>query len=160
VAVTPSDIAPALVALDAVIVTTERRISAEDFFRARPESSTVLRIGEIVTDVFVPEQAHGAVQAYRKFRTRKAIDFPIASVASVISKADGKVTSARIVLGGAAPTPYRARAAEDAIAGKPASAETAEEAAGLAVEHMRALAENRYKINVFRALVRRAVAES
>jgi xanthine dehydrogenase YagS FAD-binding subunit len=68
------------------------------------------------------------------------------------------VTFARIVLGGAAPAPHRARSAEDGIVGGPANAETAEAAAGIATEGMTALAENRYKINVFRALVRRAVA--
>jgi NADPH-dependent glutamate synthase beta subunit-like oxidoreductase/CO/xanthine dehydrogenase FAD-binding subunit len=158
VAVTPSDIAPALVALGADVITTERRIPAEAFFQAGVESSTVLLRGEIVTRIFVPDQPAGSVQGYRKFRTRKAIDFPIASVASVIAESDGTIASASIVLGGAAPVPYRAKAAEEAVIGKPADDGTARTAAELAVKGMISLAENGYKIRVFEALVRRAVA--
>jgi xanthine dehydrogenase YagS FAD-binding subunit len=98
------------------------------------------------------------VQTYKKFRTRKAIDFPIANVASVISEEGGMIKTARIVLGGVAPVPYRAKTAEQSIIGKPATDETAEAAGGLAVEGMDSLAENGYKIKVFKALVRRAVA--
>jgi NADPH-dependent glutamate synthase beta subunit-like oxidoreductase/CO/xanthine dehydrogenase FAD-binding subunit len=158
VAVTPSDIAPALVALDAEIITTERRMPAADFFRAGAETQTSLSHGEIVTRIFVPYPPEGTVQEYRKFRTRKAIDFPVASVASVISEEDGAIASARIVLGGAAPVPYRAEAAENAVVGNPTTDDTASAAARLAVKDMHALAENAYKIRVFEALVRRAVA--
>ncbi|MDR1043167.1 MAG: FAD-dependent oxidoreductase [Clostridiales Family XIII bacterium] len=158
VAVTPSDIAPALVALGADIATTTRRIPADEFFRAGIASSTALEAGEIVTSIFIPYPPPDAAQKYQKFRTRKAIDFPVASVASVISGAGGTIESARIVLGGAAPTPYRAEAAEATIIGKPRAAETAEAAGRAAVEDMCGLAENGYKIKVFKALVRRAVA--
>jgi NADPH-dependent glutamate synthase beta subunit-like oxidoreductase/CO/xanthine dehydrogenase FAD-binding subunit len=158
VAVTPSDLAPALVALGADVITTERRIAAEDFFRAGVGSSTVLRQGEIVTRIFVPDPPPGASQEYLKFRTRKAIDFPLASVASVIVSDGEKIRSARIVLGGAAPAPYRAKAAEEAAIGRPADGETAEAAGAMAVKDMVGLAEIAYKIRVFRALVRRAVA--
>jgi xanthine dehydrogenase YagS FAD-binding subunit len=159
VAVSPSDIAPALVALDAKVITNKRRILAEHFFTAAVESSTVLEQGEIVTGVFVPDPPAGSKQRYQKFRTRKTIDFSLASVASVITEKGGNVTSARIVLGGAAPVPYRARVAEAAVVGRSIDAATAAEAADAATKDMLALAENAYKVQVLRALVRRAVAD-
>jgi xanthine dehydrogenase YagS FAD-binding subunit len=87
---------------------------------------------------------------------RKPIDFAMVSVASIISMADGICKDARIVLGAVAPTPYRARAAEDVLRGKPLH-EAAEEAAETAVIEARPLSKNTYKIEITKALVKRAV---
>ena len=76
VAATPSDLAPALVALDAVIVTTARQIPAGDFFAARVGSSTVLAPGELVTGYVCPRRAPGSRAAYEKFRLRRRSTSP------------------------------------------------------------------------------------
>ena len=91
IAVTPSDLAPVLVALSGTIVTTRRELAAADFFAVAPSSSTVLDPGELVTEVRLPAPAAGLRSWYEKFRLRKTIDFPIVSVAVVLQVDDGRV---------------------------------------------------------------------
>ena len=157
VAVNASDLATALVALDAKIKTNRRTIPAEDFFDALPRRTTVLGPGELVTEVVVPPLPSGARQAFLKFRTRKSIDFPIAGVAAVLTMKGATVAGARIALGAVAPVPVRAVAAEAFLRGKRLDAETAGKAAALAVEGASPLAGNRFKIPIVRALVERAI---
>ena len=118
VAVTPSDIAPALVALEAEVVSTRRVIPAAEFFAARAGSSTVLARDELVTEIRVPAPRPDRRAVYQKFRLRKAIDFPILGVACALDVSDGVVRDARLVFGAAAPFPVRARAAEAFLEGK------------------------------------------
>ena len=80
VAAHPSDTAPALVALDAKVVTSKRTIPIEEFFEAGIPKSTVLDDDEIVTEIQVPEPA--GKSAFIKFALRKSIDFPIISISS------------------------------------------------------------------------------
>jgi NADPH-dependent glutamate synthase beta subunit-like oxidoreductase/CO/xanthine dehydrogenase FAD-binding subunit len=161
VAVTPSDLAPALVALDAVVVTTDRELPAAEFFAARSAGSTVLTSGELVREVRLPRRTDGWRSAYVKFRLRQSIDFPIASVALALEVVDGKVADARIVLGAAAPVPQRALAAEQAVVGR-SVAELLEgaaacEVADRALEGCLPLTESGYKVRILRTLVKRAL---
>ncbi len=160
VAVSPSDLAPALIALDAVIVTTERRIPASDFFAIGIESSTILRKGEFVTEIVISSKKSGSSQAYRKFRTRKSIDFPIAGLASNILIKDGKITGAKLVFSGIAPIPYEFKNVEAFLIGQEPTAETAEAAGKLALEGIKPLNENFFKVQLIRTFVRRAVIEA
>jgi NADPH-dependent glutamate synthase beta subunit-like oxidoreductase/CO/xanthine dehydrogenase FAD-binding subunit len=158
VAVTPSDLAPVLVALDAKIKTTRRLVDAEQFFEARQAGSTILDAGELVAEIRLPFPAAGVRQAFSKFRIRKAIDFPIVNVAAVVTSEGGRVKEARVAMGAVAPVPVRAKRAEAYLAGRPLSAETAREAAVLAVSECIPLSRNDYKIAVLKTLVSRALS--
>jgi len=160
VAACPSDTAPALVALNAKIKTTKRIIDAEEFFATRILKSTVLDDEELVTEIQLPAANPNTKSAYLKFRHRQAIDFPLLSVAAVITSESGKVAEARIVLGAAAPVPVRAKAAEDFLKGKAISEEVAVEAAKLALGGVLPLGKNHYKVQVTKALVKRAILAS
>jgi NADPH-dependent glutamate synthase beta subunit-like oxidoreductase/CO/xanthine dehydrogenase FAD-binding subunit len=157
VAVSPADLPPALVALDASIRTDRRTLPAEIFFRAVPFGSTVLADDEMVTHILVPKPKTGMVWSFEKFRRRGSIDFPIAGVAICLEMENGRVKGARIVLGAAASTPIRATEAESVLIGGPINEETATESARAAVAQARPLAENEYKIIIFEALVRRNI---
>ena len=117
-AVNPSDIAIALLALDARIVTTKRSLPAELFFKATAMSSTVLQAEELIKEIQIPKPPAGARQRYEKFTLRKPVDFAVVSVASVLTLDNGVCKDARIVLGAVAPEPVRARNAEEAIKGR------------------------------------------
>lgn len=154
-AVHPSDTAPALVALDAMVHTTKRIIKAEEFFDVSVTKTTILDTDEIVTEIELPPPAGRS--AFLKFALRKAIDFPIVNCAAMLSMDGDKVASARICLNAVYVTPYRARKAEEAIVGKTVTEETAE-AAGLAcVSDARPMSHNAYMVPVAKAYVKRTI---
>ncbi len=148
-AVHPSDTAVALTALGATLVTTERSIPIDDFFVVLGNN---LNDNEIVTEIQVPAPASGTKQAFIKFAERRAIDFSISSVAVAVSSSDAK-----IVLGGVAPVPYRATAAEEFLAGKSINAANAASAGEEAVKAARPQTMNRYKVQITKTLVERAL---
>jgi CO/xanthine dehydrogenase FAD-binding subunit len=156
-AVGPSDLGVALVALDARIVTTKRTVGARAFFTARATCSTILEADELIKEIRIPQPPAGARQKYAKFTLRKPIDFAIVSVASMIVVKNGVCKDARIVLGAVAPEPLRAESAEKAIKGRPIDEKAAAEAAEAAVEGSLPLAMNDYKRSIAKALVKRAV---
>lgn len=155
IAIHPSDTAPALIVLDAKIVTNQRTIDAEDFFDGL--TSTVLAGDEIVTEIQVPTPPASNKQAFVKASIRRAIDFALANVAVLISPATGSITSARVVLNAVAPTPRRATLAEEALVGNTISEAVAEAAAEAAVDGAIALPYNKYKISVAKGVVKRAI---
>jgi hypothetical protein len=156
-AVGPSDIAIALIALDADIVTTKRTLSSQAFFQANATCSTVLEPDELIKEIRIARPASGAVQRYEKFTLRKPIDFAIVSVASVITINDGVCRDARIVLGSVAPEPVRARKAEEVVRGRAIDNEIAEEAGRQAVAGSITLSMNSYKLEITKALVKQAI---
>ena len=151
----PSDTAPALIALNATIVTTKRQVKAEEFWEVKCPESTVLTPGEIVTAIHVPAPPAGAKSAFLKFAIRKSIDFPIVNCAVLVGGG-----APRIALNAVAPKPYRATKAEAAIAGKPINEETAEAAGAALVEDAIPLNTNNYKVQIARTLVKRALLAS
>lgn len=158
-AVVPSDVGVALVALGAKIVTTKRSIPAQDFFSMSADRPTVLEPDELIKEIRVPRPPAGARQKYEKFTLRKPVDFAIVSVASMVTAKDGVCKDARIVLGAVAPTPLRVKKAEDVIRGEPINETTATEAAEQAVAGAMPLSMNDYKIAITKALVKRAVMD-
>jgi len=150
VAVNPSDTAPALVALGATIVTSKRDIAAADFWDAGVPGSTVLDDDEIVTEIQVP--AFSGKSAFVKFALRKSIDFPVVNCAAAISG-----SSASICLNAVYNKPYKLTAAEDAIAGQAINETSAAAAAEAAGEGTVALANNKWKIQIAKAMVKRAL---
>lgn len=156
----PSDTAPALVALNAEVriagPSGERVVPAASFF-VLPDKDVqhenVLQPNEIVTEIVVPAPPAGLASSYRKVRGRGAWDFALASLASAVVMAAGKVASARLVLGGVAPVPWRAEAAEHTIVGKRLDAKVIALAATAAVGGAEPLAHNAYKIPLVKGIV-------
>ncbi len=159
VAVNASDIAPALMALGASITTSRRSIAAEDFFTVALMGTTVLAVDELVTEISIPAPKAGMRFSFQKFRLRNSIDFPIVSVASALRFEGGKVKEARVGLGAVAPIPQRAVNVEEFLVGKAASEETAEEAGAVAAKEVFPLERNRYKVQILKALVRKALLD-
>lgn len=158
-AVGPSDVGTALVALNAQIVTTKRTVSAEELFTASATRSTILNHDELIKEIRIPKPAPGTRQSYSKFTLRKPIDFAIVSVASMLTVDSGVCKEARIVLGGVAPEPVRAKRAEDFLNGQPLEEKSAAEAAELSLEGTIALSMNEYKVEIAKTLVRRAILD-
>lgn len=157
-AVSPTDIGPALVVLEAVMVTTTRRIPARDFFDVGVMKSTVLEPDELLKEIVIPRpEADGTGSAYAKFRIRRSIDFAIAGAAVWLLMADGLVQEARICLGAAAPVPMEASRAANWLRGRELTEKTAAETARLAVAGASPLAHNAAKIQITGTMVKRAL---
>jgi xanthine dehydrogenase YagS FAD-binding subunit len=156
-AVNPSDVAVALIALDASIVTTKRSLPAKLFFKATATSSTVLEANELITAIQIPKPLAAARQRYEKFTLRKPIDFAVVSVASILTVDKGVCRDARIVLGAVAPEPVRTRKAEEAIKGRTIDEDIATEVAENALAGASPLKMNGYKVEIAKALVKRAI---
>ncbi len=157
VAVNPSDVAPALVALNATIKTTKRVIAADDFFMVGQDRTTVLDDDEIVTEIQIPKPSADAKSVFIKYALRKSIDFPIVNCALVAEITGGSVKSARICLNSVYNNPYRATKAEEMIAGKVIDESTAETAGNAAVTDVCPALKSRYKIPIAKTLVKRAL---
>jgi len=156
-AVHPSDTAPALVALNAKIVTSSRTIEAEKFFEVKPIKTTVLKADEIVTGIQIPEPPAGSSSAFLKFALRRSIDFPIVNCAAMVTLKYGKVTAARICLNAVHVIPYRAVKAEQVITGRALDEAAAEEAGAAAVAEAKPLEHNKYMVAIARTLVKRSL---
>ncbi len=156
-AVHPSDTAPALIALNAGVVTSKRIISLDDFYQVDVAKTTVLDPDEIVTEIQVPEPAAGSKSAFIKFAIRKAIDFPIVNCGAMISCSKGKVTAARICLNAISVKPYRAVNAEEEILKKKVDEKIAEAAGKAAMSDAKPMERNGYMVQVARILVKRAI---
>jgi len=164
VAVSPSDTAPALIALDAKMVirsrSGERVVDAEEYFvgpAIEITRMTVLRPGELLTAIRLPATWAGAQFYFEKVRDRQVWDFPLVNVASAMKASEGTIQQLRLAVGAVAATPKRLTAVEAAVAGKPRNEETADMAGRLAVEGAQPLRYNGYKIPLMRNLVKRAI---
>ncbi|MBN2041669.1 MAG: FAD binding domain-containing protein [Spirochaetes bacterium] len=151
-AVNPGDLAPALIALNAEIITTKRIINAIDLWETGYPSNTVLAKNEIITEIQITEPSSGTKSTFIKFAVRKSVDFAIVNCAVSVGK-----DSARICLNGVAPNPYRAEKAETVIAGKKVTAELAEKAGDIAVADAKPLKDTAYKVQIAKILVKRAL---
>jgi xanthine dehydrogenase YagS FAD-binding subunit len=160
----PSDTAGALVALGATVRigggTRERTVPIEKFFvtpRENVRRENILLPNEILTEIEVPNAPAGSKAVYVKEMVREMWDFPLCSVAAMLTLKDGVVQAARVVLGGVAPIPYRAAKAEAALTGKSLNEASAAAAGEAAVEGARPLAKNAYKVPLTKAVVKRAL---
>jgi CO/xanthine dehydrogenase FAD-binding subunit len=157
VAVNSSDMAPALVALDARIKTTKRLIEAGAFFMVSGNNNTILDDDEIITEIEIPKTGPETLSSFIIFAIWKSIDFPIVNCAAAISSEDGKVKSARICLNSVYTTPYRAAAAEEYLIGKAINEAAAEKAGEAAVASACPLADSKYKVQITKTLIKRAI---
>jgi xanthine dehydrogenase YagS FAD-binding subunit len=162
VATHPSDVAVALVALDAVVHTRgpagDRAIPIDDFFLLpgqTPDREHPLDHGELITSIDVPGNALAARSVYLKFRDRESYEFALVSVAAALDVRDGTVADVRLALGGVATKPWRARAAEAALRGRPATVDSFAEVAARELAAATPLPQNAFKVELAqRAIVR------
>lgn len=164
VAVTPSDTACALTALDASVVLArsggERVLTAAQFFVAPGTDirrMTALRPGEILTEVRIPATWAGAQFHFEKVADRQVWDFALLSIAAAFRMQEGRITDSRLVLGAAACVPWRLRAVEAALVDRVRDAATADAVATLETGKARTLNYNGFKVPLMENLVRRAV---
>ena len=164
VAVAPSDLAPALIACDASValagVRGSRTMPLSDLFvtphgRVRREHS--IAPDELIVEVRVPENAMARRGAFEKAMERKTWSFALVSVAVSAKIIGGVVRDARIVLGGVAPVPWRARDAEKLLEGRPLDEAACGAAADVALERAEPLKDNGYKVPLARELVQRTL---
>ncbi len=165
VAVSPSDTAPAHVALDAKMVIRragggERIVDAEDYFVGPGINimrMTVLQPGELLTAIRIPGTWAGAQFYFEKVRDRQVWDFPLVNVASAMKASGGNIQELRIAVGAVSAVPKRLPQVEQAVAGRPRNEETADMAGNLAVQGAMPLNHNGYKIPLMKNLVKRAI---
>ena len=136
-------------------------VDAEDYFIGPDIDITrlnILRPGDLLTAIRIPSTFAGAQFYFEKIRDRKVWDFALLNVASALKVSGGNIENARIAVNGAAARPLRLKAVEDAIKGKPRSAETGEMGGKLAVQGAVPLQFNAYKIPLMRNLVKRSIS--
>jgi len=166
VATHPSDMAVALAALDAVVhvegAAGPRALPLGELYRLpgdRPDRETTLERGDLITAVELPAPGLAARSAYRKVRDRASYAFGVASVAAALDVDGGVIRDARIALGAVAPLPWRARAAERVLAGRPATAEWFGRAADAELAEAAPLPDNAFKVTLVRNVVVRMLCE-
>ena len=161
----PSDTAPMLAALDAVV-----HIAGPQFMRTVPVSEfhmppsrdpqreTVLENGELVTGVLLPPPPAGLYSSYRKVRARRSWDFALAGIALALVLEKGTVRSARVFLSGAAPVPWRAVDVEKTITGRKLDGATIRLASEATVKGAKPMDQNAYKLPLFRGAMEEELA--
>jgi len=164
VAVTPSDTAPALVALEAQMVIAsergERVVPAERFFVGPAidiENTTVLRPGEILTSVRIPAKWANSEFYFEKVADRKVWDFALVSIAGVMRMEGDNIADSRLVCGAVECVPRRLTNVEQAIRGRPRGQATADMVAGMASQGAKPLTHNHFKMPLMDNLVARAL---
>jgi xanthine dehydrogenase YagS FAD-binding subunit len=167
VAVNPSDMSVALMALDANVRVSgpqgERVIPFGEFHRLpgdRADLDTTLRPGELITSVDLPPPVFSEHAHYLKVRDRASYAFALVSVAAALQMDGRQVRSARIALGGVAHKPWRANAAEQMITGKPLDDATLKAAAAAALGDARPLRDNAFKVRLAQNAIVRAVNQA
>jgi xanthine dehydrogenase YagS FAD-binding subunit len=165
VATHPSDLAVALVALDAVVLTrdaaSDRRIPIAQFFRLpgnSPDREHELRPGELIVGVEVPTGPEQRRSGYLKVRDRQSYEFALSSAAVALDVTAGTVRAARVAVGGVATVPWRLRAVEQALIGRAATPELWHAAAARAAEGAKPLSDNGFKIELVRRVVERQLS--
>jgi xanthine dehydrogenase YagS FAD-binding subunit len=167
VAVSPSDTAPTMVALEAEMVLKgpkgERVVKAEDFFigpSVNITHMTVTEPDEILTAIRIPTKWAGAKFYFEKVADRATWDFALVNVACVMQMDGDTIKDIRIVCGAVECVPRRLKGVEDLARGSKKSEETANLAASVASRGAAPLARNGYKIPLMENLVRRAIRDA
>lgn len=162
IAVFPSDMCVALAALEAVVNVSgangDRSIPFENFHRLpgdTPEVDNTLTHGEIITSIDLPSKGFSSNYSYLKIRDRNSYAFALVSVATGLELDGDIIREARIALGGVAHKPWRVKAAEKALLGKPATEKSFKEAADIVLAGAQGFQYNQFKIELAkRAIVR------
>jgi xanthine dehydrogenase YagS FAD-binding subunit len=160
----PSDLAPALVALDATFEVLgpggRRQIPTAEFFVSpsqNPARENILAATELLTGVRIPTPTASVVSTYLKITDREAWTHAEVSVAVMLDMEDRRIRTASVVLGGVAPIPWRLTDVDQLLRGTFLSAAVASQAGALAVAHAQPLAKNGHKVPMTSAAVERAL---
>jgi xanthine dehydrogenase YagS FAD-binding subunit len=163
----PSDFAVALLTVDALVhvrgASGVRTIPIGDFHvlpGTTPSRETVLEHGDLIEAIELPHSRHARNSAYVKVRDRASYEFALVSVAAALDMTAGIIRTARVAIGGVAPKPWRSHAAEDALTGRPATAETFAAAGVAASSGMRGYGKNDFKLTLTRRTVVRALEQA
>lgn len=163
-AVHPSDLAAALLAVDAQVhlrgTQGERHLPLADFFalpQADRRRETTIADDELLLSLQIPQTATQRRSTYIKAMDRKVWSFALVGVAAAAQVVDGKFADVRLVLSGVAPIPWRATVAEAHLIGADAHATTIARAAAIALQEAVPLAQNRYKVPLATRLIERAL---
>jgi xanthine dehydrogenase YagS FAD-binding subunit len=164
IATNPSDMCVAMAALDAVVhvqgAKGTRAVPIGEFHLLpgnTPSRETVLEPGDLITHVTLPPPIVGSRQVYLKLRDRASYEFALASAAVVLTVAGGKVTMARVALGGVGTKPWRSLEAEAVLVGQPADAGNFRKAAEAALRDAKPQSENGFKIELARRCLAHAL---
>ena len=162
----PSDMAASLISCDAEIKIYgrkgERELELNNFYllpRENVNRENVLNPDEIVVEIIIPPPKNNTKSIYIKQSIRETWDFALCSVAVSMSMSGLKCDDVRIVLGGAAPKPWRSINAENELRGKMITEMVAESAAKAAVNNAQTMRDNKYKINLFQNIIKSAILE-
>jgi xanthine dehydrogenase YagS FAD-binding subunit len=167
IATHPSDMAVALVALDAMVhirsAKGERKIAAGEFHLlpgSTPHLETVVEPGELITYVTIPSSKFAAKSAYIKLRDRASYEFALASAGAALELQGNKIHTARLVLGGVATRPWRSAEAEHILTGATADERTFHAAAEAAMKSAKAYKYNGFKIELAKRAITRALSSA
>ena len=165
IATHPSDLAVALTALDATVITRdgtgEHRIPIADFFRqpgSTPEQEHNLSAGALIAGVEVPVAPETRRSGYLKVRDRESFEFALTSAAVAMDLAAGRVRAARVAVGGVGTVPWRLPAVEQALIGRAAQPDLWRDAASHAADGAKPLSENGFKIDLVKRTIERQLA--
>src|SRR5205085_4924036 len=166
IATHPSDLAVALVALDANVIARssagERAIPIRDFHllpEQHPELEHALKPGEIITAIDLPALSFAKRSLYLKVRNRASFAFALASAAVAVDLQGGTIRAARVALGGVGTKPWRSTEAERVLTGKSATEATFRAAADAALAGARPHKDNAFKVELAKRTLVRALAE-
>ena len=167
VAVHPSDMCVALAALDATVeligAQGQRQLPFGDFHRlpdTTPHQDTNLRPGELIKTITLPPAPFAESGVYLKLRDRTSYAFALVSVAAALVTANGRITEARLALGGMAHKPWRASTAEQVLIGQSPTEDQFQRAAEVALQDAKPLAHNGYKVELAKRAITRALTIS
>jgi len=135
-------------------------VGVAEFFvapKSESEHENALKPNEILTEIVIPAASKGWRNETYEVRQREALDWPLATASVALRMEGTKVAAARIVMGHVAPMPWPAAGAAQALVGKSLSEETAKQAAEAAVQGAKPLSMNKYKVQLARVAVRRAL---
>jgi xanthine dehydrogenase YagS FAD-binding subunit len=160
IAVHPSDMSIALVALDATVLVTgpkgERRIPFQNFHRLPgdlPQKDNTLERGELITGVEIPDNRFQKNVHYLKVRDRESYAFALVSVAAALEMQGNTIKDVRLAMGGVAHKPWRLPETENFLRGKTASEEVFRQAAELAMKGAKGYGHNNFKLRLAPASV-------
>jgi xanthine dehydrogenase YagS FAD-binding subunit len=163
----PSGTAVALMALDARLSIKkgkeEKEVSLDAFFvtpAQNIEKENILNQGELITSVIIPAKMLNGVSYYHKQKEKESFDWPVADVAVSLKTSGATCSAARLVLGAAAPVPWRVEKAEQILINTKIDKMKARQAAEIAMQDAEPFELNRYKITIFKTVIYRTICRA
>ena len=163
----PSGAAVALMSLNAVLVISDgkniKQLGLDKFYVEPAKDITkenVLTQNELITEIIIPKEMKSYKSHYLKLKEKQSFDWPLADVAVALKMNGKKCDDTNIILGSAAPIPWKSKEAEFELNGKIITKEIARKASEACMEEAYPLEHNKYKIRLFKTIVYRAICEA